>query len=156
MDRPPSHITLDGVPAAVFIASQNHQHDLLRELALVDLGTRWRLVDHEVPERVAALLAEILADYAGVRTVTRQQALDALARGEGTVTLQVPVQPGIVEALHRWLALVEAADRFCAEGLLLTLPAPAEVAALRRWYVQAIADRLVPSQADQPHPGGER
>lgn len=142
MAQPPPHIRLEGVPAALFIASQNHQHDLLRELALVDLGTRWSLAEREVPERVAVLLREILADYAGVRTATRQQALDALARGQDTVDLAVPVQPGLVPALHRWLELVEAADRFCGQGLLLTLPATPEVQALRRWYVRAIEQRL--------------
>lgn len=142
------------MPAALFISSQNHQHDLLRELALLDLGSRWSLAEREVPERVATVLSEILVDYAGVRTATRQQALDALARDEDTVTLHVPVQPGIVQALHRWLELVEAADRFCAQGMLLTLPAPDEVAALRRWYVQAVERRL--TQDERGDHAGDR
>lgn len=142
MDDPAPDVELEGVPAALFIASQNHQHDLLRELALMDIGNRWSLTERELPHRVTTLIAGILAEYADVRTVTRQQALAALERGEDTVTLRVPVRPGIVGALHRWLALVETADRLCGQGLLLTLPAPADVQALRRWYVEAIDARL--------------
>lgn len=138
MDESSPYIELEHVPAARFIASQNHQHDLLRELALMDIGHRWSLTDGELPQRVATRMGEILAEYADVRTETRQQALDALDRGEETVTLRVPVKPGMVDALHRWLELVESADRFCSQGLLLTLPAPADLQALRRWYVEAI------------------
>lgn len=135
-------VELAGVPAELFVNSQNHQHDLLRELSLIDIGDRWQLTDGHLPHRLATMIAEILADYADVRTVTRQQALEALERGEETVTLRVPTRQGIVDALRRWLRLVEQADDFCSQGLLLTLPAPAEVVALRRWYVEAIEDRL--------------
>lgn len=142
MDDPLPNVELPGVPAKLFIESQNHQHDLLRELALMDIGNRWSLTERELPHRVARLIGEILTDYADVRTVTRTQALDALGRGEETVTLRVPAKAGIVDALHRWLDLVEQADAFCAQGLLLTLPAPDDVRALRRWYVEVIDRQL--------------
>lgn len=144
------HVVLEGVPAARFIASQNHQHDLLRELALMDIGNRWSLTERELPRTVATLISEILDDYADVRTTTRQQALDALGRAEETVTLRFRARPGMVDALHRWLDLVETADRFCAQGLLLTLPAPEDVRALRRWYVQAIERCLTRSGGEPP------
>lgn len=136
------HVELDGVSAGLFIASQNHQHDLLRELTLMDVANRWSVTDTELPRRVADLMAEIFVDYADVRTATREQALAALARGQDSVTLRVPVKAGIVEALHRWLELVETADTLCAQGYLLTLPASAEIRELRRWYVQAIEEQV--------------
>lgn len=141
-DGTPCEVNLEGVPAALFIQSQNHQHDLLRECALMDIGNRWRLTDSGLPHKVADMIAEILRDYAEVRSTTRRQALDALAEGHDTVTLSVPVRPGIVEALHRWLELVETADQYCNQGTLLTLAAPPEVRALRRWYVRAIEQQL--------------
>ncbi|HVL99497.1 MAG TPA: hypothetical protein VM324_09435 [Egibacteraceae bacterium] len=141
-EETPPEVRLEGVPAALFIESQNHQHDLLREFALMDIGNRWSLTERDLPQRVAELIGEILQDYAEVRMVTRRQALDALSRGDDTVTLRVPVKPGIVDALHRWLQLVETADAFCEQGVLLTLAAKPEVRRLRRWYVQAIAERL--------------
>lgn len=142
VEDPSSEVELADVPAALFIASQNHQHDLLRELSLMDIGDRWGLTDQQLPQRLAMMIAEILADYADVRTATRHQALAALERGEETVTIRVPARPGIADALRRWLQLVEQADDFCSQGLLLTLPAPAEVRTLRRWYVEAIDEGL--------------
>lgn len=138
----PRSVRLEGVPARLFLESQNHQHDLIRELTLIDLGNRFDLADAALPHRLAALIGGILQDYSEVRSVTRAQALEALARGEETVTLIVPTGPGITDALRRWVRLVEEADRISAEGSLLTLPARPEVRALRRWYAEAITSSL--------------
>lgn len=132
-----THIRLEDVPARLFLASQDHQHELIRELTLIHLGNCY-VEDAELPRRLARLIDEILTHYADVRTVTRQQALDGLARGEEAVTLEVPVRPGMVAALRRWLHLLEEADGFCSNGALLTLAAGHEICALRQWYVDAI------------------
>jgi hypothetical protein len=131
----------------VFLESQDHQQDLIRELQLIDIGGR---IDHTtatVSQRLAALIAEILSSYQDVRTVTRDQALAALGSGEQLVTLRVPVQPGMAEALRRWLRLLEEADELCRHGeLLLVAPSP-EVRRLRRWYVEQLTERLAARQA---------
>ena len=141
-------VRLLGVPAALFIDSQNHQHDLIRELTLIDLASAHGISDTELPRRLADLISEILDHYAGVRLATREQALAALARGESTVDLSVPVVPDLLAGLRRWLRLVQEADELCSQGALLTLAAAPQVRALRRWYVDAIATCLERSDTD--------
>lgn len=138
MATEPSTVRLEGVPAAVFIASQDHQRDLVRELTLMDLDARTGPTDRASPRRIAELIAGILHDYDDVRSDTREQAVAALARGAHDLVLRVPVRPQLAEALQRWLRLVEEADRLCDEGALLTLAASPEVRALRRWYAETI------------------
>ena len=146
----PLRVRLEGVPAKLFLESQNHQHDLIRELTLIDIGNRYGGTEAALPHRIANLISEILHKYAEVRSVTRQRALDAVARGESTATLVVPVKAGMGESLQRWLQLVEDADRLCEEGALLTLAARPEVRALRRWYVDAILRGLARHGETEP------
>lgn len=148
----PAVVVLEGVPVELFLESQDHQHDLIRELVLVDLGVRTAVAELALPQRVTALIADILHDYRDVRSQTRDQALAARERGEATTTLHVPVRPGLVDALRRWLRLVEEADRCCDEGALLTLPASPEIRTLRRWYVEAVANALADPPSRVPYP----
>ena len=134
----PTSVRLSGVPAQVFLESQNHQHDVIRELALIDIRSRYHDDGAEVPQRLADLISEILREYSDVRSTTREQAEQAIDAGQVTLDLEVPVRPGIVAALQQWLRLVEEVDDLCLDGTLLTLPAREEVRALRRWYVEAI------------------
>ena len=146
----PRSVRLEGVPADLFLESQNHQHDLVRELTLIQIGSRYGATDAQLPHRIADLISDIHSEYAEVRTVTRRQALDAIARGEETATLVVPVKPGMADSLQRWLQLVEEADRLCDEGRFLTLAARPEVRALRRWYVDALLRGLAEHRETEP------
>ncbi|MDP8969586.1 MAG: hypothetical protein M3N52_03630 [Actinomycetota bacterium] len=138
----PAEVRLQDVPARLFLESQDHQHDLIRELMLIEIGERFDLTDLNVPQQLAKLISDILNRYADVRWVTRQQALRALDQGEELVTMTVPVRPGMADALREWLRLLEEADRFCEQGDLLTLAARPAVRQLRRWYVREIVSRL--------------
>ncbi len=131
-------VELAGVPVRLFLESQDHQHDLIRELQLIHLGQRFDSGAEAVSRELAGLIGEILSRYRDVRTATRDQALAALDRGEDRVTLSVPVRHGMADALRRWLELLERADRLCSEGELLQLAARPEVRQLRQWYVERL------------------
>lgn len=137
-------VRLPDVPARVFLESQDHQQDLIRELQLADIGGSASNGVERVSQRLARLIAGVLSDYQTVRSATRDQALAALARGEHVVTLDVPVVPGMHDALHRWLQLLEEADDLCRRGELLLLAPSPEVRRLRRWYVEQLTSRLQP------------
>ena len=135
-------IRVEGVDARLFLESQDHQHDLIKEFKLIQIGERHDLTAASLSLELATLIEGILDRYADVRSVTRRQALAALDRGDDRVDLVVPVRPDMTEALRTWLRLLEEADRFCAEGELLTLAARPELRALRRWYAEAITRQL--------------
>jgi hypothetical protein len=131
------------VPVELFIESQDHQVELLRELRLIDMAERFSLTDAAVPKRLVELISRILTAWEDVRTVTRHQAMEAREQGEETVDLIVPVRPGLTDALHRWLELLTEADEFCDRGELLTVGARPEVRQLRQRYVEEIVRQLV-------------
>ncbi len=135
-------VRLEGVPVELFIESQDHQHDLIRELQLIQMGDRFDLGTAEVSHRLARLIGDILTRYSAVRSVTRLQALAGVDRGEERVTLDVPIYPGMAGALRTWLRLLDEADRLCRRGELLLVASRPEVRELRRWYVEEITTRL--------------
>lgn len=141
---PPSAVRLVDVPVSVFLESQDHQHELVRELQLIALAGGEEDQRVRVSDRLARLISGVLSEYRTVRSATREQALAAQARQEHVVTLQVPVAPGMADALRRWLQLLEEADELCREGELLLLAPRPEVRRLRRWYVEQITLRLEP------------
>jgi hypothetical protein len=136
-------VRLEKVPVRTFLESQDHQHDLIRELQLIDIG-RGDGATGAVSQRLAELISDILARYDEVRSVTRRQVLAALERGESEMTLEVPVVPGMRSALEEWLSLLEEADRLSVAGELLLMAATPEVRRLRRWYVEELS-RLLPA-----------
>lgn len=137
-------IRLPDVPVRLFLESQDHQHELVRELQLIEIGGRCDPTTSAVSQRLAHLIAGVLSEYEPVRSATRQQALAALERGDSVVTLDVPVQPGMADALRRWLQLLEEADDLCREGELLLLATTPEVRRLRRWYVEQLTAQIRP------------
>lgn len=135
-------VRLHDVPARVFLESQDHQHELVRELQLVHIGGSPDSGTERISQRLARLIADVLSDYQVVRSATRDQALAALGRGDHVVTLDVPVIPGMAEALRRWLQLLEEADDLCRSGELLLLAPRPEVRRLRRWYVEQLTSQI--------------
>jgi hypothetical protein len=135
-------VRLPDVPVRVFLESQDHQHELIRELQLIGIGGSLDEGAVHVSRRLAHLISGVLSDYEAVRSATRDQALAALDRGEHVVTLRVPVHPGIADALRSWLRLLEEADDLCRQGELLLLAPSPEVRRLRRWYVEQVTARL--------------
>lgn len=135
-------VSIADVPVRLFLDSQDHQHDLIRELQLIQIGGRLDDATSEMSQRLASLISQVLAVYADVRTSTREQALAALARGEDVVTLQVPIYPGMADALRDWLVLLEEADVLCRHGELLLLATTPEIRQLRRWYVEQLISQI--------------
>lgn len=144
-DDPPAVVRLEGVPVRLFLESQDHQHDLVREFQLIQIGER-DLGMAEAPHEVARLVNDILTRYSDVRSTTRNQAVAALRRGDETTTLEVPVRPGMGQALKDWLGLLESADRICEQGHMLMVASRPEVRELRRWYVREITRALGSTQ----------
>lgn len=133
---------IDDVPVRLFLESQDHQDDLIRELKLIEISDHSDGSTAEVSHRLARLIGDILSRYQPVRRITREQAMAALDRGDDVVSLDVPVFPGMADALREWLRLLEEADAVCGHGELLLLATRPEVRDLRRRYVAELVKRL--------------
>lgn len=134
-------VRLHDVSVRLFLESQDHQHELIREMQLVGLSES-NDGRTDGPSRLAASIVGLLSTYQPVRDSTREQAVAARDRGQERMTLAVPVQEGMADALRHWLLLLEEADRLCRDGQLLVLATRPEIADFRRWYVEQITAQL--------------
>lgn len=138
---PKARVRLAGVPVALFLAAEQHQNDLLREIALMAVAT----AGHESGHRYADLLAA--ADrYAHRPAAVRRRIADTVAVGEragwDTVTVAVEADEAAAEAALGWEDLLSRFDQMSRDEQLLTLPADAELAAFRHWYVHELVEQV--------------
>lgn len=121
-------------------ASQWHE-DLMREFALIDLGGE-DAGGTTVPARLLSLVSELRARYEQFSTPAREQLAAAREQGRDTTDVTYRVPPEVADAAERFNDLLEEADAFCRRGDLLTLAAPTEYAAFRRWFLQEFVVQL--------------
>ncbi len=132
-------VCLEGVPLSLLRKSQEHREGLIRESVLMTLDDGDATA---VPARLVALSEELAGSFANESASVQAQADVAERRGDLTVDLLMEVRPGAVEAIARVFDLLEEADRYCAEGALLTLAASDAVRAFRRWCAREINSQL--------------
>jgi hypothetical protein len=133
-------VRLVGFPLRLHARSTEHHEELIREFQLLSLAPESA---HTVPARLVALIDELTTAYAGM-TVSPNASRDAaLARGDESIDLVYAVTPSVAEACARLDVMLDEADRYCREGdRLLTLAAPSDVVALRRWQLAEFVSQL--------------
>lgn len=143
-------VRLIGFPLALHARASEHHAELLREFQLLALDPAR---GQDVPGRLVELVGELTGDY-GRFTDAPEAARDAAAaRGDETVDLVFAVPAEAGPACARLEALLDEADAFCRAGdRLLTLAAPPETVALRRWYLGEFRAQLA-GAAPTPWPG---
>ena len=125
--------------------SRAHQlfDELMREFALAsaqaDDGD-----DHHVPGRLTRLIDDLTARYSAGSSAQEEQLHAAAAAGQPVVDRLVFTLPAtIAEAFLALSDLMDEADQYCLEGKhLLTLAAPADVVAFRRWYLGEFVSQI--------------
>lgn len=125
-------VHLIGVPLALRARNLEHGQDLVRELALVRLGAGRR--DTGVPDRLLKVADEVRSVYGAFSAGPNDELDAALQRGLEfyDVTYTVPAHVG--PFIARLIQVLEEAEEFCRAGrYLLTLAAPPDIAAYRRW-----------------------
>lgn len=136
---PPSAVCLQGVPTALYRASEEHRQDLTREFVVMTID---RTGADEVPARLVALSEEVARRFAGESAATLAQVQAAEQRGDATTDLLLELPAGAADPLAAIVDLLEEADWFCEQGGTLTVPATAEIRAFRRWWSQEVAAQL--------------
>jgi GAF domain-containing protein len=134
-------VSLGDVPTELLLAAKAHVDNLVRELTLASTGAASG-VTAAVPASLAELVPEVVTQFAEARQAIKRQALAASAAGQERTVLRLTLPAEAAEAGERYLAALEQADAFGRASRLLTLAAPPQHAAFRRWYVTALVDGL--------------
>lgn len=145
---PVRHVRVEGVPTALLHASKTHLDDLVRDLTLVNEAAQASGGADEELVDLAARLSQLAVDLVGFRNQIRRQALDAVGRGAGTLTLELDLPIRLRGRLLAYRQALDEADQHCAAGRLLVPVGTDEQAQFRRWKLDRIVDQL----ADAAHP----
>jgi hypothetical protein len=132
-------VQLINMPLQLFARETARHRELMREMALIAFDED--AATHHVPTSLMDLAAE-LEEYRGVGAATDAVRDVAIARGDATIDLSYRVPPAVGPACRRLSELLDAAEEYCRSENLLTLGASPEGAALRRWYLDQIADQI--------------
>lgn len=134
----PSHLVAQGLPVWVYVAGQEHNDALMRELRFVAQGP----ATERVPGHLFALVSDRERPFHAELVLLRAQVDAARARGAATVDLELPVSHRSFERFSRLAALHDEADELCARGELLTLASPPVVRRFRAWFLEQLEARL--------------
>jgi hypothetical protein len=146
-----AEVHLIGVPLRIRARSTEHEQDLLRELALVQVSAGSDGTSG-APGRLLRIADELRTSYgsAGVRPNAEMEA--ALDRGEKALDVVYTVPREVRPVLRRAAAILEEAEQYCRDGqYLLTLASPPDVAAYRQWVFEEF-DRQLAGEAPVPWP----
>lgn len=134
-------VTLGDVPTELLLAAKAHVDNVVRELTLASTGAQSG-VSAAVPATLAELVHDVVNQFAEARQAIKRQALAAAHRGMDRTVLSLTLPAEAAEAGERYLAALEEADAYGRASRLLTLAAPPQHAAFRRWYVTSLVDGL--------------
>ena len=141
------------VPLPVRDRSRQHGADLLREMALIQVGEVTGTTDRQVPARLLELARELDASYGPYVAASTDQMEDALDRGQETLDEVVYRLPRSAAAfVQRIDDLLSEVDTYCrSDAHLLTMAPPDDVAVYRRWSIEEVL-RQSAGAAPRPWP----
>jgi len=129
-------VRLRSLPLALRARSQEHEQDLMRELALIRVAAETDNVS-TAPGRLLDLADQLRGDYGALAAGPDAEMEAAVDRGETAldVTYTVPVE--LRPFLRQAAQVLDEAEQFCRDGrYLLTPAAPPDVAAYRAWVFE--------------------
>lgn len=146
-------VRLLSFPLPVFDRAREHMDGVMRELTFIAQSRR-EAGEHGVPERLLALVDELVERYAGLNSAPELERDEALERGDESIDLVFEVPPDVAPVTRHLGDLLDEVDRFCAEGEhLLSLVTPVEALRFRRWYLGEFVRQV---HDGQPQPWADR
>lgn len=127
-------VRLLGLPVRVLIASRDRHDELMREFALLALGTPSGRP--EIPGRLLELIETLGVRYGHAAPRPDELVDEAAARGQDTVDLTYSVPAHLVESADRLESLMREADEFCRSEHLLTLARTDVMVEFADWYLE--------------------
>ena len=139
VEDPLVEVVLLRYPLRLAVRASQHYEEVFREFAL--LAASRAEPAESVPVRLLRLIDALGRRYA------RQEALEAerdaaLARGEAERDFTIQVPRSVASASQVLGTMLDETDEFCRKGMLLTLAAPEDVVAFRRWYLQELVNQI--------------
>lgn len=143
-------VRFPGVPVDTYLALQEHNDALFRELELL-------AIEHDGssrsqrPPRLRAVARELLGPrFRGARNAYREAIAAAQADGRATADLEARASADALPLARTYVELLDEIDGYCREGLLLTMPPDPRVPALRHWFVEQMAGQLLDGRPPTP------
>jgi predicted phosphoribosyltransferase len=140
-------VRLLGFPLKLHQRATEHHEELMREFQLLALDE-----SKDVPRRLVELIDELTATYSSASSAADAVRDAALERGEESVDLTYVVPAAAAEACERLERMLDEADEFCRSDQLLTMAAPDDAVAFRRWYLSEFPAQIA-GAAPTPWPG---
>jgi hypothetical protein len=122
-------VELRALPVALFVRATEHTDGLLREFALIQADPA------SAPGRVLALSMETRERFREFTAAPSSSLAAAVERGDAAVDLVYHVPRAAGEASRRLDAILDEAGEYCRTEQLLTVDAPDDVVAFRRWFL---------------------
>jgi hypothetical protein len=145
------HVRILGLPIELVERTRLHYEALRRELTLIALSPPDS--KQSLPPGLLAIVEQMNERFSTLTPGEATKIDTARTRGDTTVDLEFDVPRSAGPESAALAALIDDADGFARDGTLLTLAAPPECVAFRRWYLDEFA-RQVDGHA--PIPWGER
>lgn len=144
-------VRLGAVRTDLLLAAKGHIDNVVREVQL--MKSEEAAGGAPVPSPMQELVETVTSEFAEAREGVKRQALAAAARGDDETDLVLSLPVSAAAAGERYLASLDAADRFARASKLLTLAAPVSHRVFRRWYVEALVGQLrAVERGEQPSP----
>ena len=135
-----ARVALLGLPVPLLLASREHHDGLMREFRLLALAGQ--IAETDAPRRLVELVAILGQQYGSSRDRRDEEIDAALLRGDATVDQVMEVPETATAAIHALQALVDEADEYCRQAMLVTLPRPDVVRRFSDWYFGEIAGQI--------------
>jgi anti-sigma regulatory factor (Ser/Thr protein kinase) len=144
-------VLFPGVPVDAYLALQEHNDALYRELELLAIEAAEDPSAATRPPRLATLARELLGpEFRDASDAYREAVAAARERGEKVVDLRAQLPAEAVALARAYVALLDEADDYCRAGVLLTTPPEPRVTALRHWFVEQCAVQLLDGRPPAP------
>jgi hypothetical protein len=141
-----------GVPVQLYLALQQHNDAMLRELAFLTAAGNTPEAA-ELAQRLRSIVRAEHTEVAESRARMRDQVLTALERGETVVDLEDISEPLTADASMHYVDLLDEVDALCREGKLVLVASSPDVQRLRRWFATEMRDQTLHGAAPTPFDG---
>jgi hypothetical protein len=138
---PKVRVRLVDVPVALFLASEQHTNDLLREIALM-AAARPDAARGHVYGDLLATADDFAHRPADVRHRIAESVAVARRSGWDAVTVDFDADASAADGALAWEELLLRFDAMSAGERLLTLPADEELRTYRAWYVRELVEQV--------------